>query len=89
MYPRVRKYLTISDKEIEVRLVQLELIAEPVEGHLRIRAAVDPEDDRYLVAALEGRAGFIVSGDKHLLALKEYEGVRIVTPRVFLNILKG
>jgi len=34
------------------------------------------------------RAGFIVSGDKHLLGLKEYEGIRIVKAADFLSFFK-
>ena len=47
----------------------------------------DPDDDKYLAAALEGRAAFVVSGDRDLLMLGEYEGVRIVSPRAFLDSL--
>lgn len=89
-YPRVRKHLVASDEELDLWVASLGLIAEPVEGRLRIRAvAEDPEDDKYIVAAVEGLAQFIVTGDAHLLALEAYEGVRIVTPRVFLALLKG
>ena len=47
----------------------------------------DPDDDKYLAAAIAGRAPLVVSGDPHLLTVGEYEGVRIVTPRAFLNLL--
>jgi hypothetical protein len=49
----------------------------------------DPDDDKYLAAALEGRAAFVVSGDRHLLMLAEYEGVRIISPRAFLDLLES
>lgn len=66
----------------------LELIAQPVEGNLRIHAVgSDPDDNKYIEAAVEGLAQFIVTGDKHLLSLKAYESIRIVTPRVFLDFL--
>ena len=38
----------------------------------------DPDDDVVLATALEGRAGYVVSGDRHLLKLKEYKGIMIV-----------
>lgn len=41
----------------------------------------DPDDDQYLIAAIEGRAQFVVTGDAHLLNIRQYEGVRIVTAR--------
>ena len=51
-------------------------------------ASVDP-DDKYLAAALEGRATLVVTGDPDLLALEEHQGVRIVSPRAFLGLLGG
>lgn len=45
----------------------------------------DPADDKFLALAAAGHARYIVSGDKHLLALREYRRVKIVTPREFLE----
>lgn len=44
----------------------------------------DPEDQKYLEAAVGGRAKALVSGDKDLLVLKAVEGIPILTPRAFL-----
>ena len=48
----------------------------------------DPDDNKFIEAALEGKADYIVSQDRHLLDLKEFEGIKIVTPHEFLRILK-
>jgi hypothetical protein len=45
----------------------------------------DPEDDKILACARAARAGWLVSGDQHLLALRQYRGIRIVTPQMFLK----
>ncbi|HEY3972243.1 MAG TPA: putative toxin-antitoxin system toxin component, PIN family [Candidatus Sulfotelmatobacter sp.] len=45
----------------------------------------DPDDDRILECALAARADFIVSGDRHLLALSSHQSISIVTPRQFLQ----
>jgi putative PIN family toxin of toxin-antitoxin system len=45
----------------------------------------DPADDFILATAVEGRARFIVSGDKHLLALRQYRGIKILAPREFVT----
>jgi len=50
--------------------------------------ADDPTDDKYLVAAIEGEARFIVTGDSDLLKIRKYEGIEIVTAREFLKELK-
>ena len=49
----------------------------------------DPADNRVLEAALEGKADYVVSGDRHLLDLRAYGGIRIVTPAVFAAVLAG
>lgn len=45
----------------------------------------DPDDDRVLEAALEAGAQVICSGDKHLLRLVEWRGVRILSPAVLVE----
>ena len=88
-YPRVRKYMKVTEEELDLWVTALGLVADVVEETRSVSAVVaDPDDNKYLAAALEGRADVVVSGDKHLLDLGEYEGVRIVTPRVFLTMLK-
>jgi len=87
-YPKVRRYIKASEEELGLWVASIELIAQPVEGNLRIHAvAEDPDDDKYIKAAVEGLAQFVVTGDKHLLSLKAYENIRIVTPRLFFDLL--
>mgnify|MGYP001604007647 CR=1 FL=1 len=38
----------------------------------------DPDDDKILECAIAGKANYIISGDNHLLKLKEYNGIKIV-----------
>jgi putative PIN family toxin of toxin-antitoxin system len=47
----------------------------------------DPDDNMVLECAVEGNAQYIVSGDKDLLELKEFRGIRIVRAAEFLNLL--
>jgi len=54
---------------------------------LRVIAA-DPKDDKFLEAAVAGRADVIVSGDQHLLALKAYREIPIIAAREFLDRLQ-
>lgn len=48
----------------------------------------DVKDDKFLACALEAKADCIVTGDKDLLILKKYQGIKIITPREFINLLK-
>lgn len=62
------------------------LIAIP--GTLKVVTA-DPDDDAILECAVIGRGQYLVSGDRHLLALGSYEGVRIVKATDFLTLLQS
>lgn len=47
----------------------------------------DTSDNKFLEAAITGKTDCIVSGDKHLLDLKEYRSIPIITSREFIDIL--
>ena len=49
----------------------------------------DPKDDMVFECAVLAGASIIVSGDKDLLAVKTYEGIRVLTPREFLQQLES
>lgn len=46
----------------------------------------DPEDNHVLECALEGKVQYIISGDTHLLALSEFQGISIVAPAEFITV---
>ena len=48
----------------------------------------DTTDNKFIEAAIEGKTDYIVSGDKHLLNLKEYKSIPIITAREFIDILE-
>ncbi|MEK6876944.1 MAG: putative toxin-antitoxin system toxin component, PIN family [Nanoarchaeota archaeon] len=47
----------------------------------------DPDDNKVLECAETAKADYIVSGDAHLLKLKEFKGIKIVTAKEFLGII--
>ena len=48
----------------------------------------DPDDNKFIEAAIDGKANLIVSQDRHLLNLKEYDGIKIVKPEEAIRLLK-
>lgn len=48
----------------------------------------DPSDNKILECAVSGNADYIISGDKHLLGLQEYRGIKILNSSDFLKINK-
>jgi len=64
------------------------VLADLVAGaHEISRVSRDPDDDKYLAAAVEGRATHVVTGDQDLLSVGRFEDVEVVTPRAFLSLL--
>lgn len=49
----------------------------------------DPSDNKFLECATEAHADYIISGDKHLKKLVEFEGIKIIDAMKFLDILAG
>ncbi len=45
----------------------------------------DPDDNKFLEAGIVGNVNLIISQDKHLLKLKEYRRIKIVSPELFLR----
>lgn len=52
-----------------------------VDSSIRIDAVKeDSEDNKFIEAAVSGKADYIISQDKHLLKLKEYQNIKIISP---------
>ena len=45
----------------------------------------DPDDDKFIECAVALKADFIISGDKALIAIQDYMGISIVSPKAFLD----
>ncbi len=77
-------------KKVAAFCKRLLLAADPVTELPDLSGAVplDPKDDQIVATAVAAKADYLVTGDrKHLLALGAYEGIRIVKPRAFLDLL--
>jgi len=77
------RYVTIKQRHQFIRLMAS--IAEFVPIIHRVRECRDPNDDKFLEVALNGRADVIVTGDADLLAMHSWRGIAIVTPAGYLK----
>jgi uncharacterized protein len=88
-YPKIA---AILEKHGTEPLVALSSILEPatvVRTGRRVRKIeADPADNRVLECAIYPKAKFIVSGDKHVLKLGEFKGVKTLTARKFLEMMR-
>jgi putative PIN family toxin of toxin-antitoxin system len=92
---RVTNYERIQRKYAKVRENRpnfVELLSEhcvwlePAKGLDVVKA--DESDNRYIECAVASGAQYIVTGDDHLLVLKNYFGIEIITPAAFIILLQ-
>lgn len=87
-YPRIRKRHGLNDKQILslVRNIKKTCMIVRAKTNEKVVRA-DPDDDKFIACAKQGNATYIISGDPHLTNLKKYEGIRILKPAEFLDLL--
>ncbi len=87
--PHIREASGRSEAEIDEQISALAAHAVMVPGALDLRViAKDPTDDKFFVAAVEGEADYIITKEQAWKKLKVYQGIRIVSPSKFYEILK-
>lgn len=81
--PKFDRYVSRERRDaLLLRLAPLMEIAEVLQP---IQASRDPEDDKFLEAAVNGRADVLVTGDKDLLDLHPFRGIAILTPAAYVD----
>jgi uncharacterized protein len=75
-----------EDEWIKKALRHIADVARVVKPALRLKTLKDDPDNRILECARHAGAEVIITGDKHLLSLKSFEGIRIMTIADFLNL---
>ena len=79
--PKFDRY--VPRERRDALLLRLAPLIEIVEVVQLVRASRDPNDDKFLEAALNGRVDVIVSGDQDLLELNPFRGIAILTPAAY------
>ena len=87
-YRRVGEHLEtqFTDVSLAPFLALLVMNAEIIEPpDLPEQVSRDSDDDKFIACALAGGCHVIISGDKDLLSISGYRGVKVVAPREFLE----
>lgn len=81
----LKKKLHYSPSEIEVVLNFIQQHAALVKAIPALAKGVsrDPDDDNIIALASASKADLIVTGDKDLLVLKQFQGIQIIPPNAF------
>lgn len=87
-YERVAAELAAKYPGVDIEPI-LSLIALGAEifdcPALPMQVCPDPDDDKFLACAITSDAGHIVSGDRALLSVSGYGGVKVIRPREFVD----
>jgi putative PIN family toxin of toxin-antitoxin system len=87
--PTIRDRYGLGDRILDVSFILWE-VADLVIDLPDVQVSSDPDDDKFLATAVAGLADYLVTGDVgDLLSLREYKGVKIVSPREFVSSLKA
>jgi putative PIN family toxin of toxin-antitoxin system len=85
LQPRLRQ-LGLSPEELAAYVMDIVVMFElPPPSHDAPLVIVDPDDDIFIRCALAAEAHYIISGDSHLLDLKQYALIHILTIRAFFE----
>lgn len=88
-YPHIRKYKKITEEIVRDLSSLFIEETERVEILSNIKKSRDPDDDKFLSLAVEGKADFLITGDKaDLLSLKKINEIPILTAREAVEKLK-
>ncbi len=85
--PKFDRYITPESRKL--LLHDLAAAAESVEPATMATFSRDPDDDKFIHAALAAKATWLVTGDSDLQALGMVEGVVILMPAQALRQLEG
>lgn len=79
------KKFRYSTEELDLIEVQMKKNFKIIKPKTSINVLKDLADNRVLEAAIEGDCELIITGDKALLSLKSFKGIKILTPNQFLQ----
>jgi len=86
---RIQRRHQMTREQITAEVATFGLLAVLVRpAHVPRVIVDDPDDDQVLVCAVGASADFIVSGDRHLLELRNHLGIRILRPAAFVALLE-
>ena len=86
----LREYFQFSDDDAYEWYLRIGEMSEVLSPNLTLNVIEDdPDDNKFVECALEGRAKYVVTRDTHLLRVKEYEGIKMIDDKEFIDILKG
>src|SRR3954465_15758882 len=86
---KITKKIHLNEEDRKVFIDELIARSDVTVGkQLERNFGRDIKDDKFLACGIEGEVDYIITGDRDLLVLTGYEGINIVSPREFVELLK-
>lgn len=94
--PLLKELTATLRRKFGVKAAEIPLLEEYRRRATIVQAAAlpapvsrDPDDDTVLATAIAARSDVLITGDDDLLCLRSHHGIRILSPRQFLELLDG
>lgn len=84
---KFQRFLRNKKQSIEELIRTILSISRLIETKTKLRVIEHHPDNRILEAALNGKADYILSYNKHILDLAEFKNIKMITPTDFLKLL--
>jgi len=88
-YQRVAEDLSTRYSGVDIGPILriLTIYADFIETcNCQVSVCEDPDDDKFIACALASRSRVIISGDKHLLKVSGYQGIKVYRPKDFTDL---
>jgi len=78
-----------SENEIHYFMNSIEELGNRITAKNKIEnVSIDEDDNKYIECGIAASVDYIISGDKHLLEIEEYENIKIIDARKYLEIVE-
>ena len=84
---KLKTTFKLAEEDVNQILLDFSTFTLPIRIRKQLIAVQDdPDDNKFIECAVECKANYIISGDRHLLNLKEYEGIKLIKSSDFLKV---
>jgi uncharacterized protein len=86
---KLKKKFEVDNNTVQELLTFTIFISQFINITVKIEKARDVKDNMVLETAVSADANYIITGDKDLLVLNEFKGIKIISPHDFLKKFKS
>jgi len=86
--PKITKLVGLPEREFVIS--NFESFSTKIKPLISLNEVEDdPDDNKFLECAVFANVNYIISGDDHLLKIKDFRGILIITPAEFVRLIES